>query len=260
MAASFFAPSTIARAQVGASEWSDARLAAARLVAAAGLHQGHYQAGVEISLKGASHTYWRNPGDSGAPPVFKFDGSKNLAGARVFYPAPRRIGEDGLDVFGYLGSVVFPVEATPVDPKKPVELHLDLQYAACERICVPAEARATLTLSPGDASTGMEAEIAAAFKALPSPLERSPRVARAPKSEKPTWELRFDPPLATDDDVFAAAPDNWFFTTRRDGDHVALTLEQSPSDATAPVIVDLTLVGGRAAHQTSVRLDPGKDR
>jgi DsbC/DsbD-like thiol-disulfide interchange protein len=260
MAGSCFARSEGARAQSVASEWSDGKLAAARMIGSASLERGHYRAGVEIRLKGASHTYWRNPGDAGAPPVFAFEGSRNLASARVFYPPPRRIVEDGSDIFGYLDSVVFPVEATPVDPKKPVELSLDLRYAACERICVPMEAHATLALTPGHASTAPDAEIAAAFKALPSPLEKPPRFTRAPNAEKPTWELRFDPPLAADADVFPAAPDNWFFTTRRAGDHVALTLEQAPSDVGAPVIVDLTLVGGHGAHETSVRIDTGKAR
>ncbi len=263
MAMACAAPGAGVRAQTGASDWSDANLAAARLIASGGLKHGQYQAGVEIRLKGASHTYWRNPGDSGAPPIFRFDGSRNLAAARVRYPAPRRIGEDGLDIFGYLGSVVFPVEATPVDPKMPVELVLDLQYAACERICVPAEAHATLALSPGDPSTALAAEIAKAMDSIPRPMgsgDPAPRVARAPNADKPTWMVRFDPPLAPDVDAFAAAPDNWFFTTRRDGDTIALTLEQSPSDASAPVAVDLTLVGPSGAFETSVTIDPRAGR
>ena len=68
----------------------NARPATVRLIAAAGLERGKYEAGVEITMVAGSHTYWKMPGDSGVPPVFAFNGSENVAGATVSFPAPTR--------------------------------------------------------------------------------------------------------------------------------------------------------------------------
>ena len=119
-----------------ASDWARASKAEARLVAgAAG------QAAVEVRLAPGAITYWRNPGDSGAPPNFDFAGSRNLARAEPSFPAPKRIVEpDGSDAFGYDDAVVFPVAVAAVDASQPVELKLKFDYAVCEKLCLPAKA------------------------------------------------------------------------------------------------------------------------
>jgi DsbC/DsbD-like thiol-disulfide interchange protein len=243
----------------GATDWSAGTLSSARLIAAGGLQGGTYGTAVEITLKGKAHTYWRNPGDAGAPPVFHFEGSVNLAEARPRFPAPTRIVEDGSDVFGYLDGVVFPIEVTPRDPGKPVELALVLQYAACERICIPAEARASLTLSPSDAPTALAGRVEAANAALPTPLASGGpalRVTPKPGATKPTWTIAFDPPVGASADLFSEAPEGWYFDTKRgDVGGFDLIREEKPADAASSVEIDLTLVDGARAFVTSIRLD-----
>jgi len=120
-----------------ASDWARASKAAARLVAgAAG------QAAVEIRLAPGAITYWRNPGDSGAPPRFDFAGSRNLARAEPRFPAPKRIAEpDGSDAFGYDDAVVFPIAVAAVDASQPVELKLKFAYAVCEKLLPARQGR-----------------------------------------------------------------------------------------------------------------------
>ncbi len=112
-----------------------------RLIAGAPHGRGLYAAAAEIKLSGAAITYWRTPGDAGVPPAFSFQGSDNLAAAAVAYPAPARIDEQGLEAFGYRGSVTFPIAVTARDPAKPVRLRLTLDYAVCDNICLPAKER-----------------------------------------------------------------------------------------------------------------------
>ncbi len=242
-------------ADSGASEWRAGGLSAARLIAAGGLAHGIYRAAAEVALKGGAHTYWRNPGDAGTPPVFDFAGSVNVAAAHPLYPAPRRIIEDGAEVFGYQRGVTFPIEVTPRDPARPVELALDLHYAACARICTPARAQVRLALSPTDAPTAFAASIAAAAAQVPTPGGAPPHAARAEHAAKPTWRLAFDPPAAAGADLFAEAPEGWYFSTKRGQDGFDLTLEQKPDDAGAAARVSLTLVDGDAARQTQINLD-----
>ncbi|MFT4099375.1 MAG: protein-disulfide reductase DsbD family protein, partial [Rhodoblastus sp.] len=135
-------------------------------VSGGGLVEGVYQAAIVVDLAPDTTTYWRNPGEAGSPPSFDFSGSGNLAHADVAMPAPKRIEEAGLDVFGYRNRVVFPVTIRPGDAGKPVTADLKMDYAACEKICIPMHADARLELSPaGGGADG--ALVAAARAALP---------------------------------------------------------------------------------------------
>lgn len=133
-----------------ASAWDGDQRAAMRLIAAAQRGTGAatvHRAGVEIKLSPGWKTYWRYPGDSGVPPRFDFAASQNVKSVTVRYPAPHRFTDDGGTSIGYKTNVLFPIEITPRDPAKPLRLVLKLDYAVCEKICVPAEGKATLDVS-----------------------------------------------------------------------------------------------------------------
>lgn len=112
----------------------------------------YLRAGVEIRLGRGWHTYWRYPGDAGVPPQFSFANSRNVKHVDVLWPAPERKVDSGGTSIGYSGSVVFPLRIVPQETNKPVTLRLRLQYAICEKLCVPVEARSELTLASGRAS------------------------------------------------------------------------------------------------------------
>lgn len=123
------------------------------------------RAGIEIRLMRGWHTYWRYPGDSGVPPHFDFAGSRNLKAIEVAWPAPERKVDVGGTSIGYSTGVIFPLRVTPQEPGKPVGLRLKMQYAICEKLCVPAEARGELTLGGGRAS--LDAALTAAEARVP---------------------------------------------------------------------------------------------
>jgi DsbC/DsbD-like thiol-disulfide interchange protein len=152
-----------------ASPWVEDLSSALRLVA--GAKKGgddHLRAGIEIKLKPGWHTYWRYPGDSGVPPRFSFSGSDNVATVKVLYPAPHAITDDAGTTIGYRDDVIFPLRVFPRDKGKPVTLHVKIDYAVCEKLCVPVEARSELTL-PGDAGA-TDAALSAAEALVPKPV------------------------------------------------------------------------------------------
>ena len=107
---------SFALAEPGASEWVKGNLSQVRLIA--GEFDGKsYRAGIEIRLKGAAHTYWRDPGDGGVPPIFDFSKSVNVKLAKPHFPAPVRSGKPGEEFIGYEKRVVFPVRVTPENPE-----------------------------------------------------------------------------------------------------------------------------------------------
>ena len=133
------------------SPWDNAVQSAARLIAAparAEIGGRVFRAGVEIKLKPGWKTYWRYPGDSGVPPVFDFSKSQNVKTVTVLYPAPMRFADGaGGSSIGYTGNVILPIHIVPQDVGKPVTLRLKLDYAACEKLCVPAQAQLELVLT-----------------------------------------------------------------------------------------------------------------
>jgi DsbC/DsbD-like thiol-disulfide interchange protein len=141
---------TVAAAADDASRWDGDARSAIRLIA--GAPDAGARAALEVRLKNGWHTYWRYPGDAGVPPKFDFTKSDNVKAVTVLWPAPQRITEEGLVAIGYAGDVVLPLAIVPQNPAKPVTLRLKLDYAVCEKLCVPADGKAELTLKAGGAS------------------------------------------------------------------------------------------------------------
>lgn len=151
-----------------ASAWSEDSRSALRLIA--GRNESGaapWRAGIEIKLQPGWHTYWRYPGDSGVPPRFDFSGSDNLKSAKVLYPAPRLHRDESGQSLGYEGNVIFPVQVTPRQPDKQVTLRLKVDYAVCEKLCVPVEARAELPVGTGDST--QDAALKTAEARVPKP-------------------------------------------------------------------------------------------
>jgi DsbC/DsbD-like thiol-disulfide interchange protein len=140
---------SVAAAAETASRWDGDARSAIRLIA--GAPGGGARAAIELRLKPGWHTYWRYPGDAGVPPKLDFAKSENVKAVTVLWPAPQRIEEEGLVAIGYTGDVVWPLAIVPQNPAKPVTLRLKLDYAVCEKLCVPAEGRAELMLRAGGA-------------------------------------------------------------------------------------------------------------
>ena len=208
--------------------WSAATQSRVRLISAGGLVDGHYRVGIEIELQGRAHTYWRSPGDSGVPPDFTFGGSQNLGAADVQFPVPRRLMESGSEIFGYLDRVVLLVRVTPADVKKQVPLELQLNYATCEQICVPASAKLAIVLKPDDAVTPEQPLINEWQARIPKPLLPSsvaapdaPVVVITPAPAtttdghtNPTWHVDMTPDLP-DATLFPESPAGWFVVARK---------------------------------------------
>lgn len=144
--------------------WSSARLIAGSNPP----HATALRAGILITLAPGWNTYWRFPGDSGVPPRFDFSKSDNLDSVTVRWPAPQRIAEAGDTIIGYTKAVILPLVVRPKDTGQPVTLRLKLDYAVCEKLCVPVDATLALTLD--DYAVHDDAALAAAEARVPTPV------------------------------------------------------------------------------------------
>jgi DsbC/DsbD-like thiol-disulfide interchange protein len=170
--AALFAALTSATIAADVSPWDDDLQSAARLVAAQASNDGSrtLRAGLEIKLKPGWKTYWRYPGDSGVPPALDFSGAQNLKAVTGLYPAPQRfpVGAGGSSI-GYTRNVIFPLHVVAQDGGRPVTLRVKLDYAVCEKLCVPAKAELELVLTGG--ASAQDAAIDAAEARVPRSAE-----------------------------------------------------------------------------------------
>lgn len=132
------------------SAWDKTTHAAFRLIAGPATTVGHETftlAGIEIRLDSGWKTYWRYPGDSGIPPRFDFSRSVNVKDVTVRWPAPRRFDDAEGQTIGYKESVVLPLRITVQNRAASTRIALNIDYAICEKMCVPVSARAELALA-----------------------------------------------------------------------------------------------------------------
>lgn len=127
-------------------------------------------AGIQLRMDQGWKTYWKNPGDSGVPPIFDWSGSKNLKSAEVLYPAPHRFVDGGGTAIGYDEEVVFPVKLTPEREDRPIALNLAFDYGLCKDLCIPNRVDLRLELPADAADTPGNALL------LASSLARVPRM------------------------------------------------------------------------------------
>lgn len=227
---------------------------AARLLSAGPMTDGAYRAGVEISLSPGAVTYWRQPGEAGSPPIFDFSASTNVARVEPSFPAPRHIDEAGTIVAGYDSDVIFPLKVTPKDPKAPVTLALNLDYAACGKICLPAKAALSLAL-PREGTSPYAADIADAQKRVPVKIDAAEARKRftLKKAGADAWRVRISGPGAAQD-VFTEVPEPLFLESKRDGGDFLLTLFAT-GEKPKGLDATLTIVTDKGAFEAPARLD-----
>lgn len=156
----------------GASPWAGVPEAQVRLISAdraavAGGAEPLLLA-LEFALQPGWKTYWRNPGDSGAPPQIDWSQSRNIADVTMLWPAPQRFSAFGYDSFGYGGTVVLPLRVAVADAARPVDARANVSFLICAEICLPAVANVNLQLDPGAAgSTPHRARIEQALAQVP---------------------------------------------------------------------------------------------
>jgi suppressor for copper-sensitivity B len=122
--------------------------------------------GLHFTLKPGWKTYWRSPGDAGYPVSIDYEGSRNLAGAEIAWPAPHRFKLFGLQTFGYSGEVVFPIYARPQQPGQPMTIRAQVRYLVCETVCIPYNAALTLAIPAAPADLTDDAPLINKFRSL----------------------------------------------------------------------------------------------
>lgn len=120
------------------------------------------------------HTYWRNPGDSGAPTEIVWHLPPGFSAGEIQWPWPERIPYGPLVNFGYHDRVVLPVQITPPDTLEGdrIVLRAEARYLVCADICIPEDASLELVLPVTGASPPVDPDNAALFASARQKIPR----------------------------------------------------------------------------------------
>ena len=150
-----------------ASPWQKDGHSAVRLLA--GSRSGAVLlGGIAFQIESGWKTYWRTPGDSGVPPRFDFSRSENIEAVTVLWPAPTKFDDGaGGHSLGYHNQVVLPLRIVAKNPDKPVTLRAEINYAVCEKLCIPVSANAELSFN--SVASTEDSALFAALDTVPKP-------------------------------------------------------------------------------------------
>jgi len=248
-----------------ASPWQKDGHSAVRLLA--GSRSGAVLlGGIAFQLQPGWKTYWRTPGDSGVPPRFDFSKSDNVEAVTVLWPAPKKFddGAGGVSL-GYHDQIVLPLRIVAKSVDKPVTLRAEINYAVCEKLCIPVDAKAELSFN--NVASTEDSALSAALDTVPKPAnigDPNPLTIRDVKRE---GKDRVLVDVVTPDDravsLFVEGPTpDW-------GLPVPKLVEQSPPDVKRFVFqldgvppgvnpegaaLKLTLVGGDRSYEFNINL------
>jgi DsbC/DsbD-like thiol-disulfide interchange protein len=223
--------------------------------------------GIAIQLQPGWHTYWRTPGDSGVPPRFDFGKSENIEAVTILWPAPTKFADGAGGVsLGYQKQVVLPLRIVAKNADKPVTLRADINYAVCEKLCIPVEASTELAFT--SVASTEDSTLSAALDAVPKPAtigDPNPLTIRDVKRDGKTAVLvDVAAPDAKEVSLFVEGPTpDWALPVPKLLEHgppgvkrFAFDLDGLPPGANPEgAALKLTLVGGERAYEFNVNLN-----
>ncbi|MEZ5823226.1 MAG: protein-disulfide reductase DsbD family protein [Geminicoccaceae bacterium] len=200
-----------------------------------------FRLGLKQTIEEDWHTYWRNPGDSGAETRLIWTLPDGVEAGPVRMPVPEAIPYFDLMNYGYEGEAFFISELSlagdwPVG--EPVEIGLVVEWLVCSDICIPGSAELFLSVPTSSGPPREHPINAYAFAQAEAGMPRpSPFQASFATIDDEKILIAVDglPPTSRIDDVqfFAGAPGLVRHAAEQvfsvDGDRLLLTLEREPA-------------------------------
>ena len=249
-----------------ASPWQKDGHSAVRLLA--GSRSGAVLlGGIAFQLQPGWKTYWRTPGDSGVPPRFDFSKSDNVEAVTVLWPAPLKFddGAGGVSL-GYHDNIVLPLRIVAKNVDKPVTVRAVINYAVCEKLCIPVDASTELSFK--SVASTEDGALFAALDTVPKPAnigDPNPLTIRDVKREV-KGEVLVD--VVTPDEravnLFVEGPTpDWGLPVPKPGEHsppgvkrFSFLLEGVPPGVSPDgAALKLTLVGADRSYEFNINLN-----
>ncbi|WP_454914904.1 protein-disulfide reductase DsbD family protein [Xanthobacter sediminis] len=127
-----------------------------------------FRIGLRQKLAPHWHTYWKNPGDAGAPPDITLKLPDGATAGEISWPGPDGIPVGPVRNFGYEKEIVLPITVTV--PRTAAaggtfSIVADANWLVCEKECIPESGSFRLDLPVSSTPAAAGGEVAAAFAA-----------------------------------------------------------------------------------------------
>ena len=169
--------------------------------------------GLEQSIAPEWHTYWKNPGDSGAAPVIEWVLPAGFEISPIVWPVPHKLPYGPLLNYGYTDHVILLQKLSAPDtlPEGPLTLTAHANILVCQEECIPEASTHEIQLNgPESAAENNSAYLQDATHELPIEAGWSPAyheedgnfILTIPASENELFR-------AADLSSFEFFPENW---------------------------------------------------
>jgi DsbC/DsbD-like thiol-disulfide interchange protein len=224
--------------------------------------------GIAIQLQPGWKTYWRTPGDSGVPPRFDFSKSENIEAVTILWPAPMKFDDGaGGHSLGYHDQIVLPLRIVAKNTDKPVTLRAAVNYAVCDKLCVPVEVDVELAFT--SVASTEDSALFAALDTVPKPAnvgDPNPLTIRDVKRDGKSAVLVdvVAPPEAGNISLFVEGPTpDWALPVPKLLEHsppgvkrFTFELDGLPPDTNPEgAALKLTLVSGDRSYEFNINLE-----
>ncbi len=107
---------------------------------------------LEHKIRPGWHTYWINPGDSGAATELTWRGPEDFEFGAIEWPYPERVPYGPLMNYGYHDTVIYPIKVTAPKSLTGSSVTFDVkgEWLVCADICIPERGELQLNVAVGD--------------------------------------------------------------------------------------------------------------
>ncbi len=264
--------SNVAATALSADEPSGAVTAEIKLSRTAATPGATYEIGILLKHKPGWHTYWKNPGDSGAETKIEWTLPRHWKIRSLGWPLPKTQKLGDFTSFVYEGDVLFPF-AIEVPWGSPHGLNTTIRakvsWTACKTTCVPQEAdlRVALPVAVSSKPTENQALFTATHALIPEPIAAT-AITAVVDGREICIELPPTAGIITETVEFLPKSGNPFASQVANvasvrGQNTTLLLRLKDDKTPVPEILDGVLVadGGPAnngwAIETQIEVTPG---
>ena len=127
-----------------------------------------FRIGLRQRLAPHWHTYWKNPGDAGAPSNIALNLPQDAKAGSIAWPGPDRIPVGPVLSYGYEKEIVLPITVEVPQALKAgatFTVQADANWLVCEKECIPEKGSFRLDLPVEHTARSAGGEVAAAFAA-----------------------------------------------------------------------------------------------
>jgi DsbC/DsbD-like thiol-disulfide interchange protein len=209
-----------------------------------------WHTGVLVELAPGWKTYWRMPGEAGIPPEFTWTTSAP-AEVSVSFPTPARYADQSGETVGYETSALFPAVVTP-EKASELDIGVELFFAVCKDICIPASAKASISLGTLMRDPSGSARVEEELQRLPAPGAAVVGASVVMEGGKPVLKLEL---TERPDDIYVETRTTAYFRAPEfsaDGREARLAIDNlgDPAKLAGAALTLTYRLAGRGLEQT----------